>query len=114
MNNTFRIGNDIQIVWNVLKNGSPADLSGKEVKLYMTHPRGREEIQNKNVSGSSVTCTIDGLKQEVLGWYTLTLDVRNNDNSRYMIKDACRAFQLAGRSCVETNEGGDYIINISL
>lgn len=105
----FRIGNDINIQWDVMKGGDKIDLSGKTVTLYMTHARGREVLLDNvnNLSGSTVTYTLDGLKQSVLGCYTLTVDVRNG-NSRVLIQDKCRAFELVGRSCVEVPEEGEY------
>lgn len=112
--NIFRIGNDINIALSITKNGSAADLSGKSVTLYMTHSRGREKLDDIVISDNTISCIFPGLAQSVLGRYTLTVDVRNDDGSRYLIKDACSAFQLAGRSCVETNEGDDYSISINL
>lgn len=110
----LRIGNDISVTWNVKKNGQPADLSGKSVLLYMTHAKGREEIKNYRVSGSTISFTIEGLKQKVLGRYTLTIDIRtgSNDGARFMIQDKCGAFELVGRSCVEEPEETDYTISL--
>ena len=108
----LRIGNDISVTWNVKKNGQPVDLSGKTVLLYMTHAKGREEIKAYSVSGSTLSFTIEGLEQKVLGRYTLTIDVRTGDEgkARYMIQDKCGAFELVGRSCVEEPEETEYTI----
>ena len=110
----LRIGNDISVTWNVKKNGQPVDLSGKTVLLYMTHAKGREEIKAYSVSGSTLSFTIEGLAQKVLGRYTLTIDVRTGDEgkTRYMIQDKCGAFELVGRSCVEEPEETEYTINL--
>lgn len=107
----FRIGNDITIEWNVKKNGEAVDLSGKVVSLYMTHPRGRDMLLDNvtNLSGNKITYTLEGVKQTVLGRYTLTVDIRNADGrSRFLIQDKCGAFELVGRSCVEEPEETDY------
>ena len=108
----LRIGNDISVTWNVKKNGTAVELFGKFVRLYMTHAKGREEIEKYTVSGSTVSFTIEGLKQKVLGRYTLTIDIRtgSNDGARFMIQDKCGAFELVGRSCVEEPEETDYTI----
>lgn len=107
----FRIGNDISIEWDVKKSGASVDLSGKTVSLYMTHPRGKETLIDKvtNLSGSKISYTLEGMKQTVLGRYTLTVDIRYADGkSRYLIQDWCGAFELVGRSCVEEPEETDY------
>lgn len=109
----FRIGNDIEVRWSVRKNGENAVLSDKTIKLYMTHSRGKEEITSFSVEGGNkVKFVLEGLKQNVLGKYTLTIDVRNNSGSRYLIADKCGAFELVGRSCVEEPEETDYIIEL--
>jgi hypothetical protein len=111
----FRIGNDIDITWDVKRNGEAVDLSGKSVSLYMTHPKGREVLITNatDMSGSVVTYKLVGLKQTVLGRYTLTIDIRNADgSSRYMIQDKCGAFELVGRSCVEEPEETDYKVSL--
>lgn len=108
----FRIGNDIHITWNVKKNGEAVNLSGNTVTLIMTHQKGREELISNanNLSGNVVTYTLEGLKQKVLGRYTLTIDIRNADGRRLLIQDKCGAFELVGRSCVEEPEETDYSV----
>lgn len=109
----FRIGNDISITWNVKKSGEDADLSGKIVSLYMTHPKGREVLidRKSDLSGNTITYLFEGLKQAVLGRYTLTVDIRYaNGEGRYLIQDKCGAFELVGRSCVEEPEETDYSV----
>lgn len=109
----LRIGNDIQVTWDVKKNGSAVNLTDKHVLLYMTHAKGREQITNYTVSGSKVSFTIEGLAHKVLGRYTLTIDIRTKkDGPRYMIQDKCGAFELVGRSCVEEPEETDYTITL--
>ena len=109
----FRIGNDIYITWNVKKNGEALNLSGNTVTLSMTHQKGRETLiaDAKNLNGSVITYTLEGLKQKVLGRYTLTIDVRNAAGRRLLIQDKCGAFELVGRSCVEEPEETDYSVN---
>ena len=107
----FRIGNDITISWDIKKSGEPVELSGKVVTLYMTHAKGRETLIKAaaDLSGSTITTIFEGLKQSVLGRYTLTVDIRYADgNGRYMIQDKCGAFELVGRSCVEEPEETTY------
>lgn len=107
----FRIGNDIFVTWEVKKNGSPAELAGKDIHVYVTHPRGREEVESYSVSGNTISFTYEGLKQTVLGRHTLTVDVKFASGGRYLIQDKS-AFVLVGRSCEEDSEETDYSITL--
>ena len=109
-----RIGNDISIKWDVKKGKSDADLVNKEIHLYMTHPRGREEITDFESSEGNITFTLKGENMSVLGPYTFTIDIYVIDGERrkrYMIQDKCHVFELVGRSCAENWEN-DETINI--
>lgn len=108
----LRIGNDISITWNVTKNGESVDLSDKKVYLYFTNPKGREEVNDISISGSTISCTLPGLDQSILGIYTLTADIRDDEGNRIMIKDKCGIFELVGRSCEESTEETDYTIEL--
>ena len=110
----FRIGNDITIKWDVKKSGILVDLTGKVVSLYMTHPRGREALilEKDDITGSLVEYLFEGLKQVVLGRYTLTIDVRDANGKRVLIQDKCGAFELVGRSCVEEPEETTYEVTL--
>lgn len=102
--NRFRIGNDINIRWNVKKNGQPAEISDKQVRLFLSHSRGREEVKVFIVEGNVLSWTFEGMDQSVLGRYTFTIDVRKTDGSRYLIQDKCNAMELVGRSEMEDKD----------
>lgn len=108
----FRIGNDISIVWEVKKNKLPADLEGKEISLYYSHPRGREKVADFVVDGNNLSFTFDGMSQSVLGPYTITADIRYSSGSRYLIQDKTNAFELVSRSEQEDPEDSDYTIKL--
>lgn len=105
----FRIGNDITINWE-----TDTSLEDMVVKFYMTHPKGREEITEFTIDGSTLSYTFPGLKQKTLGRYTFTMDVRRGDDSRLFIKDKCGVFELVGRSCVESDDAGEINYTIDL
>ena len=107
----FRIGNDITIVWDVMKNGKEVALEFSEVRLFITHARGREEIPSEefNTSGYRLEYIFKGEKQSVLGPYTLTIDVREK-GKRVVIQDKCKAFELVGRSCAEDLDEDYYTV----
>ena len=124
----YRIGNDLSIFWAINnRDGSPYDLDGKEVRLFMTHERGREEVE------AQITRLEDGIRnnvirwdfkaedQRVLGKYTLTFVVLESDTHRELTKDYGEAFTLVGRSEMESGEGdanisigGDLILSTKL
>lgn len=107
----IRIGNDIHIIWNVRKNGRDAELEGKDIRLFMSHARGREEVKVFLTEGSSIRWTLDGMKQSVLGRYTFTIDVRMPSGSRYLIQDKCNVFELV-RTTESEDENQDYHITL--
>lgn len=109
----FRIGNDITINWLVRQGGTAIGIDNLTVSLYMTHPKGREEIKDFVVSGATVSFTFPGLQQKVLGPYTLTIDVRLPSGNRKLIQDKCRAFELVGRSCAECEDPDETIYEIN-
>lgn len=110
----FRIGNDITITWDVRKSGKEVNLDDKVVNLYMTNAKGRMTLTGFSVSGNILSYTFLGLEQKVLGKYTITIDVRNEDESRVMIQDKCSIFELVGRSCAECEDSEETIYNIEL
>lgn len=107
----FRIGNDIKIRWDVKKNGQPAELSEKQVRLFLSHARGREEVKVFMIEGNILSWTFEGLDQSVLGRYTFTIDVRNTNGSRYLIQDKCNALELVGRTEMEDKDT-DYMLEL--
>ena len=112
----FRIGNDIAITWDVKTSGKEVNLDDKDVNLYMTHAKGRETLTGFSVSGNVLSYTFLGLNQKVLGKYTITIDVRNADESRsrVLIQDKCSAFELVGRSCAECEDSEEMNYSIEL
>ena len=108
----FRIGNDITIRWDVKKSGELLDMTGMDVFVYMTHPKGREAVGDVEINRSEISFVFHGLKQTVLGRYTLTVDVRYPNGDRCLIQDKCGAFELVGRSCVEEPEETNYEIDL--
>ena len=114
----YRIGNDMTILWAINnKDGSPFDLSGKEVHLFMTHRYGREEVKCSVVTlpdgtvNNVIRWDFSGDDQKVLGRYALTASIFTTDDMKLIRKDICEAFDLVGRSCMECEEDGEAVIN---
>lgn len=124
----FRIGNDLTIFWAINnRDGSPYDLDGKEVRLFMTHERGREEVEAQKtqlepgIRNNVIRWDFKAADQRILGTYTLTLVVLESGTHRELTKDYGEAFTLVGRSEMENEEGdanisigGDLILSTKL
>lgn len=108
----YRIGNNLTILWAITnKDGSPYLLTNKDVKLYVTHQRGREEV-SITTQDNVVRWDFLGETQRVLGAYTLTVEISEKKGTKNITKDYCAAFTLVGKTCEESAED-DYIINES-
>lgn len=124
----YRIGNDLTIFWAINnRDGSPYDLDGKEVRLFMTHERGREEVEvqitqlEPGIRNNVIRWDFKAEDQRILGKYTLTFVVLESDTHRELTKDYGEAFTLVGRSEMENEEGdanistgGDLILSTKL
>ena len=107
------------VLWAVYERDcvTPYNLSDKEVRMYMTHDRGREEVtvEKTSLPDGSVNNVVrwfwPGNRQRVLGPYTLTLEILTSVGKRTIRKDVCDAFVLVGRDCMCNEDEGDAIIN---
>lgn len=110
----YRIGNDLTILWAISnRDGSPYNLEGKEVRLFVTNERGREEVDVilSTLPDGSVNNVIrwdfKGEDQRTLGGHTLTVEIQTAEDHREIKKDFCEAFVLVGSSCAECIDDGD-------
>ena len=124
----YRIGNDLTVFWAIHnRDGSPYDLEGKEIHLYVTNDRGREEVRadlSTLADGSTnnvLRWDFEGDAQRVLGTYKLTVEISESGDHREITKDYCEAFVLVSRSDMESEEddanisvGGDLILSSKL
>lgn len=124
----YRIGNDLTVFWAISnRDGSPFNMNGKEVRLFVTNERGREEVKVKltKLDGDTINNVIrwdyKGDKQRVLGPYKLTVEISDSGDHREITKDYCEAFTLVSRSDMESSEGdanistgGDLILSSKL
>lgn len=96
----IRIGKDIHLTWEILTNGEPQALTGRNLKLVLTNPlRAREDI-SFSLSGNTVEANIKGISHKHLGMYMLTL-WENFGTVGQTAVDACNAFQLVPYTCME-------------
>ena len=124
----YRIGNDITVFWAINnRDGSPYDLTGKEVRLFVSNDRGREEVDviitklSDGTINNVVRWDFKGRQQKILGDYSLTVKVLESITRREINKDYSEAFTLVSRSENEVEEGdanvstdGDLILSSRL
>lgn len=110
----FRIGNDLTVLWAINnRDGSPYKLDDKEVRLFVTHPQGREEVTPiltmlpDGTTNNVIRWDFKGDDQRVLGLYTLSVEITTAEDHRDIKKDFCEAFSLVGLSCEECEQEGD-------
>lgn len=117
--NRYRIGFDMTVLWAIYERDcvTPYNLSDKEVRMFITHDRGREpvEVTKTQLPDGTVNNVIrwfwPGVKQRILGPYTLTLEILTSADKRVIRKDVCDAFILVGRDCLATEDEGEANIN---
>ena len=124
----YRIGNDLTVLWAIQnRDGSPFDMAGMDVRLFVTNERGRKEVEpilTKLPDGTInnvIRWDFKGDDQRVLGVHTLTVEILESVTHREITKDYCEAFALVSRSEMETDEGdanitigGDLILSSKL
>lgn len=96
----IRIGKDIHITWEILTNGEPQTLEGRELKLVLTNPLRQMVDVPFSVSENVIEASIYGKSQKHLGIYSLTL-WENYGLIGQTAVDACKAFQLVPYTCME-------------
>ena len=108
----FRIGNDLTVLWAINnRDGSPFDLEGRDVRLYMTHDKGREEVKaiisklQDGTINNVIRWDFAGAEQRFLGEYKLTAEISESATKRVITKDHCEAFTLVSRSDMEDEDG---------
>lgn len=115
----IRIGNDISVTWGVMNSGEPYDLSGKDLKLYLSSPnRIRIEIRDFQVDGNVISFVFYGKDQKATGIYSCTL-VENEGQKRMLTVDSCNVFQLVDWSCRAVSDSSaaidlqsDILVNV--
>ena len=109
----FRIGNDLTVFWAILDDDSqPYDLSGRTVKIFLTHPRGRMEItQDVNIQGNVISWLFRGRQQRYLGVYKLTVEIFSSPTTRVLRRDIDQAFSLVSATLYVEESNGRPEIN---
>lgn len=104
-----RQGNDLAVLWSILKDGEPFDLRGRSLKLYLKNLHERKEVEDFSVTGNKINWTFYGKDQDTLGKHSLILVV-NEDKKGMITTDACDFVRLVSCSC--KLQGGEDAPNV--
>ena len=108
-----RIGNDVNIHWSIFathgKDVTPYDLTGKNLKLYVSTMYGKEEHTDFETDGNVVIFKFSGKDQKYTGRYQLTL-VENDGLADMHTVDECDAFELVNCLCMEDEVNDDEAV----
>ena len=103
----IRIGNDIQVSWEVKTGGEAVSLEGRTLKLYVRSAYQKQEITNFTVSGCVVTFTYPASMQKSTGARAVILN-DTTDGSPEKTVCADQAFTLVAHSCEENDDDADF------
>lgn len=102
----IRIGNDLQIAWEVTTAGKAASLEGHALRLYVVNAYRKVEITDYTVSGDVITFRFLASQQKQLGVHCVQL-VDTTDSA---VKTVCadQAFTLVGHTSEEADDESAY------
>lgn len=103
----IRIGNDIQVSWEVKTNGEAVSLEGRTLKLYVRSAYEKKEIENFTVSGCVISFVYPASMQRSTGARALVL---NDATKGAAEKTICadQAFTLVAHTCEESDDDVDF------
>lgn len=105
----IRKGNDIAVIWSLMKDNEPFSLAGRTLKLYLKNMYGSKEITDFSVRGNQIHWTFFGKDQATTGLYSLTL-VANENEEGMITTDSCNFVRLVSCSC--KLQGGEDAPNV--
>lgn len=102
-----RIGNDINVRWEVKTDGQAVSLEGKTLKLYVRSAYRKEEITTFTVEGCVVSFTYPASMQRMTGARAVILvDATEGAPRRTVCAD--QAFTLVAHSCEENDDDVEF------
>ena len=102
-----RIGNDINVRWEVKTDGKAVSLEGKALKLYVRSAYRKEEITTFTVEGCVVNFTYPASMQRMTGARAVILvDATEGAPRRTVCAD--QAFTLVAHSCEENDDDVEF------
>lgn len=102
-----RIGNDINVRWEVKTYGQAVSLEGKTLKLYVRSAYRKEEITTFTVEGCVVSFTYPASMQRMTGARAVILEDATEGAPRRTVC-ADQAFTLVAHSCEESDDDVEF------
>lgn len=102
-----RIGNDINVRWEVKTDGKAVSLEGKALKLYVRSAYRKEEITTFTVEGCVVNFTYPASMQRMTGARAVILEDATEGAPRRTVC-ADQAFTLVAHSCEESDDDVEF------
>jgi hypothetical protein len=102
-----RIGNDINVRWEVKTDGQAVSLEGKALKLYVRSAYRKEEITTFTVEGCVVNFTYPASMQRMTGARAVILEDATEGAPRRTVC-ADQAFTLVAHSCEENDDDVEF------
>ena len=102
-----RIGNDINVRWEVKTDGQSVSLEGKTLKLYVRSAYRKEEITTFTVEGCVVSFTYPASMQRMTGARAVILEDATEGAPRRTVC-ADQAFILVAHSCEESDDDVEF------
>lgn len=102
-----RIGNDINVRWEVKTDGQAVSLEGKMLKLYVRSAYRKEEITTFTVEGCVVSFTYPASMQRMTGARAVILEDATEGAPRRTVC-ADQAFTLVAHSCEENDDDVEF------
>lgn len=109
----IRIGNDINVTWDVKTNNEALSLEGRSLRVYVRCAYSRVEITNISVSGTTIYFTFAAKQQKHIGGYCVELVDETNGQTRTICADL--AFTLVAHSADEDTDDvnfSDYLVEL--
>lgn len=102
-----RIGNDINVRWEVKTDGQAVSLEGKALKLYVRSAYRKEEITTFTVEGCVVSFTYPASMQRMTGARAVILEDATKGAPRRTVC-ADQAFTLVAHTCEESDDDVEF------
>lgn len=103
----LRVGNDINIRWRILRDGTPEDFAGKELRLLMRGTSQTIEVTGYTIEGNVLKWTYLGKDQKGPSTFTFTL-IENEGKEDMFTVDKCDVLRLVSCSCQADDDDGPF------
>ena len=98
----IRLGNDLHISWEILRNGEPEDFTDKIVEVKLVHAQTFTFVPIEwSIEGNIIEIDFLGKDQKRKGEYRIYL-TENRGEVGMSTLDTCEAFYLVDHSCQES------------